>query len=106
MRDRHSDFFDMSDSLVHAIAGATGGVVSMALTYPLITVSTRSQVNSKEQKLSQLETLKQILREEGVAGLFRLLITYKWCSFGLVWYICNFGNLLLLVRVGKIQIPS
>ena len=60
----------MSDSLVHAMAGATGGVVSMALTYPLITLSTRSQVNSKEQRLSQLETLKQIIKEEGIAGLY------------------------------------
>ena len=60
----------MSDSLVHAVAGATGGVVSMALTYPLITVSTRSQVNSKEQKQSQIDTVRQIVREEGLSGLY------------------------------------
>ncbi|KAJ3203334.1 hypothetical protein HDU82_006663 [Entophlyctis luteolus] len=37
-----------SDSLVHAVAGAGGGMVSMALTYPLVTVSTRSQVSKKD----------------------------------------------------------
>ncbi|KAJ3255441.1 hypothetical protein HK103_006258 [Boothiomyces macroporosus] len=42
----------------------------MALTYPLITVSTRSQVDSKETKTSQLQAAKRILKEEGVQGLY------------------------------------
>jgi adenine nucleotide transporter 17 len=59
----------MSDSIVHAIAGAGGGILSMALTYPLITLSTRSQVDSKT-KISQLEALKQIIKQEGTKGLY------------------------------------
>ncbi|KAJ2997008.1 hypothetical protein HDV02_005952 [Globomyces sp. JEL0801] len=49
---------------------AGGGILSMALTYPLITISTRSQVDSKEVKLSQLQTAKKILKDEGVQGLY------------------------------------
>ncbi|KAJ3318296.1 hypothetical protein HDV06_000580 [Boothiomyces sp. JEL0866] len=60
----------MSDSVVHALAGAGGGMLSMALTYPLITVSTRSQVDSKETKISQVQAAKRILKEEGVQGLY------------------------------------
>jgi hypothetical protein len=35
----------MSDNVAHALAGAGGGILSMIVTYPLITVSTRAQVN-------------------------------------------------------------
>ncbi|KAI8917956.1 mitochondrial carrier domain-containing protein [Entophlyctis helioformis] len=59
----------MSDNVVHAIAGAGGGMVSMALTYPLVTISTRSQV-SKTARVSQRQALLKILKEEGVAGLY------------------------------------
>ncbi len=44
----------------------------MSLTYPLITISTRSQVNSAE-KQSQLEVAKRIIKEEGVKGLYSYL---------------------------------
>ncbi len=61
----------MSDNIVHAVAGAGGGIISMALTYPLITVSTRSQVNAKGAgKQSQFATARKILKEEGVKGLY------------------------------------
>jgi hypothetical protein len=59
----------MSDSIVHAIAGAGGGILSMALTYPLITLSTRSQVDSKT-RISQFQALNQILKTEGTKGLY------------------------------------
>lgn len=41
----------------------------MALTYPLVTVSTRSQVN-KKSGVSQMQALRDILRIEGVSGLY------------------------------------
>ncbi|KAJ1550035.1 hypothetical protein HK405_001577, partial [Cladochytrium tenue] len=66
--------------LPHSCAGAGGGMVSMALTYPLVTVSTRAQVNnsktSKDGKsgdvslASQVRAFRTILAEEGVAGLY------------------------------------
>ncbi|RKP02509.1 hypothetical protein CXG81DRAFT_29504 [Caulochytrium protostelioides] len=60
----------MGDNLVHAVAGAGGGIVSMALTYPLITVSTRTQVDKSAQKASQVKTFQRILAEEGVTGFY------------------------------------
>ena len=41
----------------------------MAITYPLITVSTRSQVD-RSSKSTQLEIAKKILKEEGISGLY------------------------------------
>lgn len=66
----------MSDSIVHAIAGAGGGIMSMVLTYPLITVSTRSQVESKRNKVNQLAIARKILNDEGVQGLYSLNIIF------------------------------
>ncbi|KAF8939141.1 hypothetical protein BGZ47_008284 [Haplosporangium gracile] len=64
----------MSDSTVHAIAGAGGGIISMALTYPLITISSRLQVQknkeSKEAYKSGLDAVKKIVAKEGISGLY------------------------------------
>jgi len=49
-------------------------VFSMALTYPLITISTRQQVQKDNQAKNaykgQLGTLKKIIKEEGIQGLY------------------------------------
>jgi adenine nucleotide transporter 17 len=60
----------MSEHLVHALSGAGGGIISMALTYPLISVSTRQQVNKTKDHQTQFDTLRTILKEEGVRGLY------------------------------------
>ncbi|KAF8939641.1 mitochondrial carrier domain-containing protein [Dissophora ornata] len=64
----------MSDSTVHAIAGAGGGIISMALTYPLITISSRLQVQkdktSKEAYKNGLDAVKKIMAKEGISGLY------------------------------------
>lgn len=59
-----------SDNVAHALAGAGGGLLSMAITYPLVTLSTRAQVESKKTHQSTLETIKAIIDREGVSGLF------------------------------------
>ncbi|KAI9329741.1 mitochondrial carrier domain-containing protein [Obelidium mucronatum] len=75
-----------SESVVHALAGAGGGMASMALTYPLVTVSTRAQVNkaptspsraatpTKPSPVStftaQKDAFLKIIREEGFGGLY------------------------------------
>ena len=59
-----------SDNVAHALAGAGGGLLAMALTYPLVTLSTRSQVESKKANTSIVEAVKRILEREGVAGLY------------------------------------
>ncbi|KZF20679.1 peroxisomal membrane protein Pmp47 [Xylona heveae TC161] len=59
-----------SDNIAHALAGAGGGLLSMTLTYPLITLSTRAQVESKRAKSTTLDAVRQIVRREGIAGLY------------------------------------
>lgn len=59
-----------SDNVAHALAGAGGGLLSMALTYPLITLSTRAQVESKRAQTSTLDAVRRIVKREGVQGLY------------------------------------
>jgi len=59
-----------SDNIAHALAGAGGGLVAMTLTYPLITLSTRAQVESKRADTSTLDAIKHIINREGISGLY------------------------------------
>ncbi|KAN0110349.1 putative peroxisomal membrane protein PMP47A [Hyaloscypha variabilis] len=59
-----------SDNIAHAVSGAGGGILSMALTYPLITLSTRAQVESKRADSGFLDAVKRIVAREGVTGLY------------------------------------
>ncbi|KAI9657121.1 MAG: hypothetical protein M1821_003287 [Bathelium mastoideum] len=59
-----------SDNVAHAMAGAGGGLLSMALTYPLITLSTRAQVESKKAQSSTLDAARRIVQREGITGLY------------------------------------
>ena len=59
-----------SDNVAHALAGAGGGLLSMALTYPLITLSTRAQVEKKKASTGTLSAAKRIVDREGITGLY------------------------------------
>ncbi|KAI1178224.1 mitochondrial carrier [Nemania sp. FL0916] len=59
-----------NDNVAHALAGAGGGVLSMVLTYPLITLSTRAQVESKRAETDFLAAVRRIVAREGVGGLY------------------------------------
>ncbi|KAM7199600.1 peroxisomal membrane protein PMP47B [Rhypophila sp. PSN 637] len=59
-----------NDNVAHALAGAGGGVLSMALTYPLITLSTRAQVESKRADTGFLAAVQKIVAREGISGLY------------------------------------
>lgn len=59
-----------NDNVAHAIAGAGGGILATVLTYPLITLSTRAQVESKRADSSFLKAVEGIVAREGVAGLY------------------------------------
>lgn len=59
-----------SDNIAHALAGAGGGLLAMTLTYPLITLSTRAQVESKRADTSTLDAVRHIIKREGIAGLY------------------------------------
>lgn len=64
----------MTDSVAHALAGAAGGILSLSLTYPLITISTRAAVEANDGKpgfVSQIKGAKKIILKEGVQGLYR-----------------------------------
>ncbi|THV08585.1 mitochondrial carrier [Dendrothele bispora CBS 962.96] len=60
----------MSDSAIHALAGAAGGIVAMTATYPLVFLSTRAAVKIKNETKSVYEAVKEILEREGVLGLY------------------------------------
>ncbi|OOF94438.1 hypothetical protein ASPCADRAFT_7123 [Aspergillus carbonarius ITEM 5010] len=59
-----------SDNMAHALAGAGGGILSMLLTYPLITLSTRAQVESKRAHSTTYDAIRRIVQREGVSGLY------------------------------------
>ncbi|ODV95819.1 hypothetical protein PACTADRAFT_24433, partial [Pachysolen tannophilus NRRL Y-2460] len=61
------------DGVVHAISGATGGALSMLLTYPLVTLSTRAQTRYNQEKYGLvlwLESVKSYLKKQGLTGLY------------------------------------
>ncbi|BFZ55557.1 hypothetical protein PYCC9005_002598 [Savitreella phatthalungensis] len=60
----------MSENVAHALSGALGGIGAMIVTYPLITLSTRAQVEVKKVHASQLEAVRRILEREGISGLY------------------------------------
>ncbi|EAU31155.1 conserved hypothetical protein [Aspergillus terreus NIH2624] len=59
-----------SDNIAHALAGAGGGILSMVLTYPLITLSTRAQVESKRAQSTTIDAIRRIVQREGFGGLY------------------------------------
>lgn len=59
-----------SDNIAHALAGSGGGILSMVLTYPLITLSTRAQVESKRAHSTTLDAVRRIVQREGISGLY------------------------------------
>lgn len=64
-----------NDEVAHALAGAGGGALSMVVTYPLVTLSTLAQTTQKKKsenskKETQLQAVKEILKEKGVLGLY------------------------------------
>ena len=104
------------DNIAHALAGAGGGLLSMTLTsvistlssidqaqnyefnisdtaysYPLITLSTRAQVESKRAQTSTIAAIQHIIRREGLSGLYSGLSS---ALFGIsvtnfVYYYCK-----------------
>ncbi|PHH51751.1 Peroxisomal membrane protein PMP47B [Ceratocystis fimbriata CBS 114723] len=59
-----------NDNVAHALAGSGGGLLSMALTYPLVTLSTRAQVDSRKAESTFMDAAKKIIAREGFGGLY------------------------------------
>ncbi|KAG1907228.1 peroxisomal membrane protein PMP47B [Suillus fuscotomentosus] len=60
----------VSDSAIHSLAGAAGGIVAMSATYPLIVLSTRAAVNVKNDSKNVAQHFLEIVKREGVVGLY------------------------------------
>ncbi|TFK55676.1 mitochondrial carrier [Heliocybe sulcata] len=60
----------MSDSLIHSMAGAAGGIAAMTATYPLIFLSTRAAVETKHEHKTTYQAVLDIIKREGVLGLY------------------------------------
>ena len=86
------------DNIAHALAGAGGGLLSMTLTYPLITLSTRAQVESKRAQSSTYDAVRRIVQREGITGLYAGLdsalfgisvtnfVYYYWYEWTRAWF--------------------
>ncbi|KAK3789034.1 hypothetical protein RRG08_063750 [Elysia crispata] len=86
-----SSLFTYSN-LVHAVSGAAGSVVAISVFYPLDTVRTRLQVDDQRQSKNTLQALKDIIREEGVEGLYLgwfPVVTALCCSNFVYFYSFN-----------------
>ncbi|KAJ7498952.1 mitochondrial carrier domain-containing protein [Mycena latifolia] len=68
----------MSDSVIHAVAGGAAGIVAMSCTYPLIFLSTRAAVETKNESKSVYQAVLDIIKREGVLGLYSGLGSSLW----------------------------
>ncbi|KAI0059631.1 mitochondrial carrier [Artomyces pyxidatus] len=59
-----------SDSLIHSVAGAAGGIVAMTATYPLIFLSTRAAMETKKENKTTYQAVLDIIKREGIMGLY------------------------------------
>ncbi|KAF8843141.1 mitochondrial carrier [Paxillus ammoniavirescens] len=60
----------MSDSAIHSLAGAAGGIVAMLATYPLVVLSTRAAVETKNDDKTVIQVGFDTVKREGVRGLY------------------------------------
>ncbi|KIJ20078.1 hypothetical protein PAXINDRAFT_166232 [Paxillus involutus ATCC 200175] len=60
----------MSDSAIHSLAGAAGGIVAMLATYPLVVLSTRAAVETKNDDKTIIQVGFDTVKREGVRGLY------------------------------------
>jgi len=60
----------LNDSVIHALAGAGGGVLAMTATYPLVFLSTRAAVKTQNENKSVYQAVVDVLDREGILGLY------------------------------------
>ncbi|KAJ3980004.1 mitochondrial carrier domain-containing protein [Lentinula detonsa] len=60
----------MNDIVIHAMAGASGGVMAMTATYPLVFLSTRAAVKTQNENKSVYKAVLEILERKGILGLY------------------------------------
>ncbi|XP_054891308.1 peroxisomal membrane protein PMP34 [Poeciliopsis prolifica] len=80
------------ETLVHAVAGATGSVTAMTVFFPLDTAKSRLQVDDKRKAQSTPVILAEIAKEEGFLALYRgwfPVISSLCCSNFVYFYTFN-----------------
>lgn len=93
----HSPSLELQDivsyrNLVHAVAGATGSSVAITVFYPLDVARTRLQVDDGHRSKLSAFVIKDIVNEEGFAGIYRGLlpvVTSVCCSQFVYFYVFN-----------------
>ncbi|KAJ6539326.1 mitochondrial carrier [Mycena capillaripes] len=58
------------DPAIHAVAGGVAGVFAMSCTYPLIFLSTRAAVETKNESKTTYQAVVDIIKREGPLGLY------------------------------------
>lgn len=86
------------ETLVRAISGAAGGVTAMTVFFPLDTVRSRLQVEDSREAKNTIETMKDLIEEEGIGTLYRGLepVLISLCCSNFV-YFYSFHGLRTLV---------
>ncbi|KLO08819.1 mitochondrial carrier [Schizopora paradoxa] len=60
----------VSDSVIHSMAGAVGGMAAMTVTYPLVFLSTRAAVEIRKERKSTYQAVLDVVKSEGLGGLY------------------------------------
>ncbi|KAL4081827.1 mitochondrial carrier domain-containing protein [Scleroderma yunnanense] len=60
----------MSDSAIHSLAGAAGGVIAMTATYPLVVLSTRAAVETNNDSETVWQKVLDIIKREGPLAFY------------------------------------
>lgn len=79
-------------NLVHAFAGAIGGITSLSIFFPLDTARTRLQIDEKRKAKTTWKVLYDIAQEEGLSSLYRGLLpvlSSLYCSNFVYFYTFN-----------------
>lgn len=97
-----------ADAFTHALAGGAGGALSMALTYPLVAITTRLQTQTKSSetdKLTVAETIREIYEKNGILGFFAGLesAVLGMTLSNFVYYYCYEASSRCLMRARRTQ---
>lgn len=87
----------MESSIIHSFAGASAGAIATMATHPFDVIKTRVQVRTEGQYQSFFGTVRAVLRERGLAGMFdgaSLRMSRKVLSSAIGWAVYE-GILIL-----------
>ncbi|XP_046844826.1 peroxisomal membrane protein PMP34-like isoform X2 [Xenia sp. Carnegie-2017] len=79
-------------NLVHALAGALGGISSLSIFFPLDTAKTRLQIDDERKAKTTWKVIYEIVHEEGLSSLYRGLLpvlSSLYCSNFVYFYTFN-----------------